>query len=157
NPAALLPEDARIQNVSLQIVDEKLQSKEFKSLWDKINSRTAYIVDFDSSELIKKSITRLDEHLKVQKIFYKVESGEQKATITDKESILKGESFEKKEREDTLAEAKANAGVKYDLIGKIAESTKLTRRDVAAILKGIKKTTFDQFKNNPEEFIIKAS
>jgi len=157
NPAALLPEDARIQNVSLQIVDEKLQSKEFKSLWEKINSRTAYIVDFDSTELIRKSITRLDEHLKVQKIFYKVESGEQKATITDKESILKGESFEKKEREDTLAEAKANAGVKYDLIGKIAESTKLTRRDVAAILKGIKKTTFDQFKNNPEEFIIKAS
>ena len=157
NPDAFKPEDARSRNVSLQIVDEKLQSKEFKALWEKINSRTAYIVDFDSRELIRKSIESLDEHLKVQKIFYKVESGEQKTTIADKDTIVKGESFEKKESDSTLAEAQANTGVKYDLIGKIAESTKLTRRDVAEILKGIQKSTFDQFKNNPEEFIIKAS
>ena len=157
NPKALVPEDARKKNVSLQIIDEKLKSNEFKTLWEKINSRTAYIVDFDSSELIRKSITSLDDHLKVQKIFYKVETGAQKATITDKESIIKGESFETGDHKETLAEAKANTGVKYDLIGKIAESTKLTRRDVAEILKGINQNTFDQFRNNPEEFIIKTS
>jgi type III restriction enzyme len=157
NPGALVPEDARSRNVSLQIVDEKIGSKEFKSLWKEINSKTAYIVDFNSSELIRKSISSLDQHLKVQKIFYKVEKGEQTATIADKDTIVRGESFAKKESDSTLAEAKANTGVKYDLIGKIAESTKLTRRDVAEILKGIKKCTFDQFKDNPEEFIIKAS
>ena len=157
NPEAFRPEDARSRNVTLQVVDEKLQSKEFKALWEKINSRTAYVVDFDSRQLIRKSIESLDEHLKVQKIFYKVETGEQKTTITDKETIVRGESFEKKDRDDIRAEAKANTGVKYDLIGKIAESTNLTRRDVAEILKGIKKSTFDQFRNNPEEFIIKAS
>ena len=36
NPDAFKPEDARSRNVSLQIVDEKLQSKEFKALWEKI-------------------------------------------------------------------------------------------------------------------------
>lgn len=157
NPEAFRPEDARSRNVTLQVVDEKLLSKEFKALWEKINSRTAYVVDFDAQQLIKKSIKALDEHLKVQKIFYKVEMGEQKTTITDKATIVKGESFEKRDRDDIRAEAKANASVKYDLIGKIAESTNLTRRDVAEILKGIKKSTFDQFGNNPEEFIIKAS
>jgi len=157
NPEAFRPEDARSRNVTLQVVDEKLQSKEFRALWEKINSRTAYVVDFDSRQLIRKSIESLDEHLKVQKIFYKVETGEQKTTITDKDTIVRGESFEKKDRDDIRAEAKANTGVKYDLIGKIAESTNLTRRDVAEILKGIQKSTFDQFGNNPEEFIIKAS
>ena len=109
---AFRPEDARSRNVTLQVVDEKLQSKEFKALWEKINSRTAYVVDFDSRQLIRKSIESLDEHLKVQKIFYKVETGEQKTTITDKDTIVRGESFEKKERDDIRAEAKANAGVK---------------------------------------------
>lgn len=157
NPDALKPEDARSKNVELQVIEENLEKEQFKLLWEKINSKTAYIVEFDSDELIKKSIDHLDKNLKVQKIFYRVEYGAQIDTIADKKSIVNGEAFVKSVSESTLAEAKANISVKYDLIGKIAESTKLTRRDVAKILKGIKKSTFDQFKNNPEEFIIKAS
>jgi len=157
NLDALKPEDARSKNVELQLIEENLEKEQFKNLWEKINSRAAYIVEFDSGELIKKSIAHLDKNLKVQKIFYRVEYGEQVDTIADKNSIVDGETFVKGVSESTLAEAKANISVKYDLIGEIAESTKLTRRDVAEILKGIKKSTFDQFKNNPEEFIIKAS
>jgi len=157
NPGALKLEDKRKGNVGLHIIDEKLEKEEFKSLWDKINSKTAYIVDFNSEELIKKSIAYLDEKLKIQKIFYRIESGTQKDTITDKKSIVDGESFEKYESENTIAEAEASTGVKYDLIGEIAGSTKLTRKDIAKILKGIKESTFGQFRYNPEEFIIKAS
>lgn len=157
NPDTFKPEDARSKNVTLQIDDNKIETREFKALWEKINSKTAYIVDFDSNELIKNATDHLDKYLKVSKIFYKVESGAQKDTIRDKESIIKGESFEKRESDTTLAEANSNAGVKYDLIGKIAESTNLTRRDVAEILKRIRRETFDQFRNNPEEFIIRAS
>lgn len=47
--------------------------------------------------------------------------------------------------------------MKYDLVGKLVEETKLTRKDVIAILHGIQKPVFDQFKDNPEEFIIKAA
>lgn len=157
NPSALKPENGRGQNADLEIIDDKLEMKEFKSLWEKINSKTAYIVDFDSNELINKSIEALNEKLKIHKIYYKVEHGKQKDIIREKEELVKGEAFEKNEIENALSEAKANASVKYDLIGKIAESTKLTRKDVATILKAIKKETFDQFKYNPEEFIIKAS
>ena len=45
----------------------------------------------------------------------------------------------------------------YDLIGKLVGETGLTRKAVVAILTGIEKSVFEQFKFNPEEFIIKAA
>ena len=50
-----------------------------------------------------------------------------------------------------------NRGVKYDLIGKLVDATGLTRKAIVEILTGIEKVVFDQFKNNPEEFILKAA
>jgi len=47
--------------------------------------------------------------------------------------------------------------VKYDLVGKVVAETGLTRKAVVTILRGIEKTVFGQFANNPEEFIIKAA
>ncbi len=47
--------------------------------------------------------------------------------------------------------------MKYDLIGKLVGETGLTRKAVVAILTGIEKAVFEQFKFNPEEFIIKAA
>ena len=51
----------------------------------------------------------------------------------------------------------ANDQVKYDLLGKLTDATTLTRQAVAQILAWIKRNVFGQFKNNPEDFIIKAS
>ena len=52
---------------------------------------------------------------------------------------------------------RTNSSVKYDLIGKLVGETGLTRKAVVAILTGIEKPVFEQFKFNPEEFIIKAA
>lgn len=49
-----------------------------------------------------------------------------------------------------------NNGVKYDLVGRLVDETRLTRKAIIQILTGIEKSVFDQFKDNPEEFIIKA-
>jgi type III restriction enzyme len=46
---------------------------------------------------------------------------------------------------------------RYDLIGKIAEATVLTRRTVSRILSGINVAVFGQYKRNPEDFIRKAT
>ena len=46
--------------------------------------------------------------------------------------------------------------VKYDLVGRLVESSGLTRKAIVEILTGIKPGTFHQFKLNPEEFIIKV-
>ena len=47
--------------------------------------------------------------------------------------------------------------MKYDLVGKVSEGTQLTRKTIAIILSEIEQATFDQFKQNPEDFIAKAS
>lgn len=46
---------------------------------------------------------------------------------------------------------------RYDIVGKIAENTQLTRKDVVRILSGIKENKFLYFRRNPEEFISKVS
>ena len=51
----------------------------------------------------------------------------------------------------------ASSNVKYDMIGKIVAETGLTRKAVVQIMTGIEPSVFSQFKDNPEEFIIKAA
>ena len=155
---AMAPVNARSNNVELTCDEEKLNSKEFKALWSKINAKTVYVVNFDTDELVRNSVDALNKNLKVKKIFFKIETGEMKE-IKSKEDLYAGESFVKESSGvyRNTEEVKVNSGVKYDLVGKLVEETKLTRKDIVRILTGIDKPVFDQFKNNPEEFIIKAA
>lgn len=157
DPKAMQPENARSNNVELQVDEEKLAMPEFKALWSKINAKSVYIVDFDIDELVQKAIASLDAKLRVAKIFFKVESGVMEE-IKSKETLEAGTAFVKEASAyGTKTRISANSSVKYDLVGKLVEETKLTRKDVIAILRGIQKPVFDQFKDNPEEFIIKAA
>lgn len=149
-------ENARNNNIELQVDDDKLVMPEFKELWNKINSKTVYVVNFDTEELIQKSIESLDRKLRVSKIYIKVDQGAMEE-ITSKESLEEGSLFLKSQT-DTYAHAAAvNSNVKYDLIGKLVDETKLTRKAIVRILQGIQPVVFNQFKDNPEEFIIKAA
>lgn len=151
------PEDARSNNVELKVNSDKLAMPEFKALWSKINAKTAYVVDFDTDELVRRAVEALDERLCVPKIFFKIETGSMKE-IKSKDALILGESFEK-QKSDTYDEHKiaANTSVKYDLVGKLVEETGLTRKAVIQILTGIQATVFNQFKDNPEGFIIQAA
>lgn len=153
---AMQPENARSNNVELQVDDEKLNSKEFRALWSKINAKSVYVVDFDTDELIRKSIASLDSKLRVSKIYFKVETGAMDS-IKSKEDLVAGASFVKEESGSYGVTVAANANVRYDLVGKLVDETGLTRKAVIAILQGIKPFVFDQFKDNPEEFISKAA
>lgn len=155
---AMMPENARDKNVELQVNPEKLAMPEFKALWQRISSKSVYVVDFDTEELVQKSIEALNQNLHVPKIFFKVETGTMEE-IKSKDELLSGESFIKS-RSYTYNGSKrihANSSVKYDLVGKLVGETGLTRKAVVEILTGIEKPVFDQFKYNPEEFIIKAA
>ena len=149
------PENARKNNVQLKVDDKKLNMPEFKELWSRINSKTVYVVDFDSDELVKNSIAVLNSKLRVQKIFYKIESGSLES-IESKEALEKGEAMKKNESASKTKTITANRSVKYDLIGKLVGETGLTRKDIVRIMTGIEPTVFDQYKFNPEEFILKA-
>ena len=156
NETKMKPENARSNNVELKVNPDKLAMPEFKALWSKINARTAYVVDFDTDELVHKAVAALDSQLRVPKIFFKVETGFMKK-IKSKDELLAGASF-KKQKSGIYDEHKvaANTSVKYDLVGKLVEETGLTRKAVIQILTGIQPSVFNQFKDNPEEFIIQA-
>ena len=158
DPNFMKPENARSNNVELTVDPDKLAMPEFKALWSRINARSVYVVDFDSAELVQKAIRALDTKLCVSKIYFKVETGTMEQ-IQSKEELESGTAFKKSESRSSGSQSLigANRGVKYDLVGKLVEETKLTRKDVVAILTGIEKTVFDQFKENPEEFILKAA
>ncbi len=151
-----MPENARGSTVKLHVEKDKLAMPEFKALWSRINSKSVYVVDFDTEELIQKAIASLDSKLRVSKIYFQVETGVMES-IHSKEELLSAGSFRKKESGSHGINAKANSNVKYDLIGKLVDETGLTRKAVIAILKGIHPNVFQQFKENPEEFIVKAA
>ena len=156
SPEAYSLEDARNINIEAKLDENKMQMKEFKKLWNKINVKSAYVVDFDTDELINKSIRALDKELRVSQIFFKVEHGEMDS-IKSKDALISGEAFTKLKDGTSKIDSAINSNVKYDLIGKIVTETGLTRSAVATILRRINKVTFEQFHQNPEEFIIKAS
>ena len=156
DPRSMQPENARGNNVELHVNEDKMAMPEFKALWSKINAKSVYVVDFDTDELIRKSIATLDAKLRVSKIYFRVETGEMN-NIKSKEELLAGVSFVKEESGSYGVDISANSNVKYDLVGKLVDETGLTRKAVIAILQGIRPEVFDQFKYNPEEFIIKAA
>ena len=149
-------EDARENNVELHVDEEKFAMPEFQALWENINAKSVYTVNFDSDELIKNSVIALDGSLHVSKLFFKIESGEMDE-IKSKEELQSGIAFSKGSTASVKAQAGANSSIKYDLIGKLVEGTGLTRHDIIAILQCIQESTFNQFADNPEDFIIKAT
>lgn len=155
---AMQPENARDQNVELQVDPDKLAMPEFKALWERISPKSVYVVDFDTDELVNKAIVSLNQKLTVPKIYFKVETGAMDE-IKSKDSLLEGSSFSKSKSAtyDSGRRIHTNSSVKYDLVGKLVGETGLTRKAVVAILTGIEKVVFEQFRFNPEEFIIKAA
>ena len=153
---SMQPENARSNNVELQVDKDKLAMPEFKALWSRINAKSAYVVDFDTEELIQKAILSLNSKLRVSRIHFQVETGVMD-TIRSKAELLSGASFVKEESGSYGVTMTANSNVKYDLIGKLVDETGLTRKALVSILKGIQPSVFNQFKDNPEEFIVKAA
>lgn len=136
-------------------LNENFAKKEFQALWKQINHKYAYTVEFDSDELIKKAIAHIDEKLFVSELQYTTTIGRQKDEMNEYE-VERGASFAgEKTRTQTLKHAETSQ-IKYDLIGKVAEGTTLTRKTVSAILQGIRMDKIHMFKNNPEEFISKV-
>ena len=136
-------------------LNENFARKEFQALWNEINHKYAYTVEFDSDELIKKSIEHIDDKLYVAALRYTTTIGRQRSEINRYE-LERGESFTDVETTTQTVAFSESSNVKYDLIGKVAGGTKLTRKTVSKILQGIKPEKLYMFRNNPEEFISKV-
>ena len=153
-----LPEIGDDRKPKKNPLNANFEKQEFKELWNRINRKAAYSVDFDSDELVQKAVKTLndkDAGLRVTPLQYTIQHGEQAAAVTY-DGIKGGNAFELKATETETNRNSIHSAVKYDLIGKLAEGTQLTRRTVTEILKGLNAAVFAQFKTNPESFIAEA-
>jgi len=136
-------------------LNANFMKREFQDLWSRINRKAVYRVDFDSAELVRHSIQALNTELRVARLTYTVQKGEQSAEAT-LDQLKSGQSFLVKETK-TEAGVPVHSIVSYDLLGNIADDTQLTRKTVAEILGGIQPVVFAQYRQNPEHFIAECS
>jgi type III restriction enzyme len=153
---ALLPEIGDERKQRQNPLNSNFQKKEFRELWNRINRKAIYRVDFDSEELVQNCIKALNKELKVSPLQYTVQSGTQAKQITD-DQLRKGDGFRLEENSVETHKASIHSTVPYDLLGKLAGNTDLKRSTIAAILSGIASGVFKQFSQNPEQFIAEAS
>lgn len=144
-------------NVSKKTIkpNKNFDKDEFKALWKEINHKYAYTVNFDSAELVEKVVSALNENLRVNQQQYTVTWSEQRKEIKSEQLKNKDIFYGEKTRTETMQVA--DTDVEYDLIGKIATDSTLTRKTVVEILSKITAEKFDMYKANPEEFIAKVS
>lgn len=152
---AQLPMPENDRGAKINPLNANFEKKEFKELWNRINRKAAYSVHFDSAELITKCIATLDAEMRVTPLQYTVHRGEQ-ADNTTYDDVKSGDAFKLVETETASERVSAHSSVKYDLVGKIAETTQLTRATIVSILGGVTKQVFAQFRTNPESFIAES-
>lgn len=154
--ASQLPDIGDDRRPKKNPLNANFDKQEFKALWNRINRKAAYSVKFESEELVQNAVREIDASLRVTPLQYTIQHGEQAASVTY-DGIKGGNAFELKATETETNRNSIHSAVKYDLVGKLAEGTQLTRRTVTEILKGINVAVFGQFKTNPESFIAEAT
>jgi len=149
-----LPDDDR--KTKRNKLNSNFQKSEFQALWNRIHRKAVYAVRFDSNELVGKCVAALDAELRVAPLQYVVQRGEQ-LTGTTYEGLQAGEAFELQQTQTAALKASVHSSVKYDLIGKLADQTQLTRATIGRILGGIKPSVFSSYQVNPEDFLRNAA
>ena len=85
-----------------------------------------------------------------------MQAGQQREQL-EADDLTSGSGFAVQTTQTHTETVSAGSQVKYDLLGEITEKTQLTRRTVAAILRGVTPGTFAKFRLNPEQFITEAA
>ena len=130
----------------------KILKEEFQALWDKINLKTIYEVQFDTQHLIDDS-TKIDVALFDRS--YEVKTGELKDGTA--EQMKEGSLLDGAKSKHLKLNNDLYSNTVYDIIGEIEELTNLTRKTIVEILKKIKEEKFLLIRKNPEEFIGRCS
>ena len=93
-------------------LNDNFYKKEFQTLWNYINHKYAYTVEFDSDELIRKAIAHIDDKMFVAKLQYTVTTGQQQDAMNS-DALKNGAGFAaEKSKTHTLERAEGSA-VKY--------------------------------------------
>jgi type III restriction enzyme len=149
---AFKPEDER-QTIILK-TNRNFNRKEFQDLWEKINIKTVYEVQFDTAKLIQDCKNHINKDLQIADRSYQVQSGElQEGT---REQMQDGVLMVQTARQNVRLKADVTSHATYDIVGEIESLTFLTRSTIVSILKSINPDKFLLLRKNPEEFIAKC-
>lgn len=140
-----------------KINKENFDSKEFRKLWDYINTKSTYNVNFDTNSLIENSVRAINEGLEVVKVIAETKEGSMKRTSLKGEDFKKNTAFKSSETKSEALNETISETIEYDLVGQIVEETSLTRTTIIDILTKIDKEKFGLYITNPEDFVIKIS
>ncbi|WP_270213448.1 ATP-binding protein [Dorea formicigenerans] len=97
-------------------LNENFAKKEFQTLWNYINHKYAYTVDFDSNELIKKAIEHIDRELFVSQLQYTVSKSEQR-DVMDAMMVRESNSFYEAKSSTTILKHSETSQI--TIIGKL--------------------------------------
>jgi len=153
---AQLPQISDDRRAKRNQLNTNFDKQAFQKLWARINHKAIYRVEFDSDELINNAISTLDANLRVEKLHFNIVRGEQQEQV-DADQLKAGQGFRIRETESPDYHDSVQSGVRYDLLGKVAELSRLKRSTVARILTGLSSPVFEQFRHNPEDFIARAA
>ncbi|MEZ5003932.1 MAG: DEAD/DEAH box helicase family protein [Chitinophagales bacterium] len=147
------PEDER-QTITLS-TNKNFAKKEFLELWEKINLKTIYEVQFNTEQLIQDAKIKIDAQLNIGDRVYEVKTGELEDGTA--EEMKEGRLIRESKRQYMKLKNDLYSNTVYDIVGEIEVHTNLTRRSIVEILKKIKQEKFLLIRKNPEEFISKCS
>lgn len=150
-----LVSDERRENIKSLTPNANFMKKEFQDLWNKINIKTIYEVDFNTDELIEKAVNAIDAKLNIAKMQVRISEGEQKERLSST-SLANGMAMTNGITKIETVEDFSPSQVEYDLIGEITKDTGLTRKTIIEILSRITPEKFSYYQYNPEEFIRKT-
>ena len=119
--------NARERGVRVRLDETKIASPEFIELWQRINHRSVYSVNFNEDEFINSSARDIDENLRVPQIVVNIERGTLQKDLTFKSG---GSSVQ------TLRNP--GRSISYDVVGRLSKNTGLTRK-VRAIFNDVSK------------------
>ncbi|MGL5590840.1 MAG: DEAD/DEAH box helicase family protein [Metamycoplasmataceae bacterium] len=121
-------------------------NKDFEIFWNKIKSKTTYAVDFDSENLKKNIIDKIN---KISK------NSSNNISKTKAELMIGSKGVISKETNRELIKSQYLKYEYPDIVTNLQEITNLTRKTIVEILQSV--NNFDNFKNNPYDYIQKIS
>ena len=141
--------------VAANKLNDNFERTAFQELWGRIHGKYAYTVEFDSVELIKHAVVRINKDLVVSELAYAMTVGTQHADLR-RDDLDSGQFRVRRTAQETV-DTGAVAGVTYDLLGEVTAQASITRRTAAAILAKIHPAKYALYAKNPEEFIAKVA
>src|SRR5690554_812076 len=149
----LKPEDDR-ETIVVR-TNKNFKKKEFQELWNKINLKTIYEVNFNTEKLIRDSIIKINADLNIADRHYEVKSGElEDGSMAE---MQEGTLFRETGRRLDKVKTDLYTDTVYDIVGEIVNGTNLTRKTIVAVLKAIKQEKFLLLRKNQKKLIANCA